>query len=158
MRKGTEPEDDDRSYEWRVQWWRGQLKLISIFQKNSQSISGSGSSDERTYGIRVTNCHELDHGHWEVKTKSGSNAADASEPASESDGSFNVTIVKPPANILLEPENINVNFLSFHLDYCVSVCSPLRRSLLRMRMDPSHRSRSPALQSSVALSHDLSGK
>lgn len=90
VRKGTEPEDDDRSYEWRVQWWRG-----------------SGSSDERTYGIRVTNCHELDHGHWEVKTKSGSNAADASEPASESDGSFNVTIVKPPANILLEPENIN---------------------------------------------------
>ena len=94
----------------------------SIFQ-NSRSISGSGSSDERTYGIRVTNCHELDHGHWEVKTKSGSNVVDASEPASESDGSFNVTIVKPPANIVLEPENINVDIILFLL-YCVSVCPP----------------------------------
>ena len=109
MRKGTEPEDDDRSYEWTVQWWRGQLKCHYLPKINSRSLSGSGSSDERTYGIRVTNCHELDHGLWEVKTKSGSNAADATEPASESDGSFNVTIVKPPANILLEPENINVN-------------------------------------------------
>ncbi len=58
----------------------------------------------------MTNCHELDHGHWEVKTKSGSNSGEG-EPASEADGSFNITIVKPPSNIILEPANINVNIL-----------------------------------------------
>ena len=83
--------------------------VIQIYQ----SISGSGSSDENTYGIRVTNCHELDHGHWEVKTKSGSNSdTEGSDPPSEADGSFNVTIVKAPGNIILEPYNINVNLIS----------------------------------------------
>ena len=53
----------------------------------------------------MTNCHELDHGHWEVKTKSGSTSAG---DVSEAEGSFNITIVKPPGNIILEPENINV--------------------------------------------------
>jgi len=91
VRKGTEADDDDRSSEWTVQWWKG-----------------SGSSDDKTYGIRVTNCHELDHGHWEVKTKSGSNSdTEGSDPPSEADGSFNVTIVKAPGNIILEPYNIN---------------------------------------------------
>ena len=81
--------------------------LISLFH----SILGSGSSDDKTYGIRVTNCHELDHGTWEVKTKSGSNS-EGSDPPSEADGSFNVTIVKAPGNIILEPYNINVNLIS----------------------------------------------
>ena len=75
--------------------------VIQIYQ----SISGSGSSDENTYGIRVTNCHELDHGHWEVKAKSGSTIGG---DASDGEGSFNITIVKPPSNIILEPANNNV--------------------------------------------------
>ena len=69
---------------------------------------GSGSSDAKTYGIRVTSAHALDHGHWEVKTKSGS-FSDNNE--SEADGDFNVTIIKPPENIIMEPANINVKLM-----------------------------------------------
>ena len=69
----------------------------------------------------MTNCHELDHGTWEVKTKSGSNS-EGSDPPSEADGSFNVTIVKAPGNIILEPYNINVNLISYY--YIVSCSLP----------------------------------